>query len=480
MRGGRLGVRATTTLDATAVVAVILALAGVAVVLLLRRELVDGVDASAQDRALDIIVLQDDTTGAPHVPALPYGGSFVQVLDSGGRVLAASDGLVETAPMARPTDEPTVRTRTLPPGAPFARPYRVFAMPAGAERTVVVAQSLVAVERAVEDASRLIVAIFPAVLALTGLVTWLSVGRALAPVEEIRHKAATIGAGDLSQRVPLPPARDEIHRLAETMNSMLARIEASTERRRHFVSDASHELRSPLANMQAMLEVARARDDPSLWQETASALQAEQTRMARLVDDLLLLARLDGRAPRVAREIDLDDVVHAEAQWLRRTASPLAVEVSQLPALRILGDEAQIARILRNLTDNARRHARSTVSLALRREGHNAVVAVQDDGAGIPAADRERIFDRFTRLDEARGRDHGGTGLGLAISRAIAQAHGGSLVVADETGPAGTVFELRLPLEPEADELALDVPHEPAPDARHEPAPDLRHGSAPR
>ena len=452
MRGRRLGVRATTTLDATAVVAVILALAGVALVLLLRRELVEGVDASAQDRALDIIVLQEDSTDVPQVPPAADGASFVQVLDAEGRVIAASDGLVEATPMAGPADEPTVRTRSLPAGTPYARPYRVFAMPAGAGaagRTVVVAQSLVTVERAVADAARLIVAIFPAVLALTGLVTWLSVGRALAPVEEIRRKAATIGAGDLSQRVPLPPAHDAFHRLAETMNSMLARIEASTERRRHFVSDASHELRSPLANMQAMLEVARARDDHELWQETASALQTEQTRMARLVDDLLLLARLDGRAPLVEREVDLDDVVHAEAQWLRRSASPLAVEVTPLPALRVRGDEAQITRILRNLTDNARRHARTTVSLALRREGRCAVVTVRDDGAGIAVADRERIFNRFTRLDEARGRDHGGSGLGLAISRAVAQAHGGSLVVADATGPAGAVFELRLPLEPE-------------------------------
>jgi signal transduction histidine kinase len=451
VRAGRLGVRATTTLDATVVVAVILALAGVALILLLRRELIAGVDSSAQDRALDVIVLQKDSRGVPQVPPMPYGGTFVQVLDAEGRVIAASDGLDETAPMARPVDEPQVRTVVLPT-VPEGRPYRVFAMPAGtpqAPQTVVVAQSLRTANRAIEDATQLIVAIFPAVLALTGLVTWLSVGRALAPVEQIRRKAATIGAGDLSQRVPLPPAHDELYRLAETMNSMLARIQASAERRRHFLSDASHELRSPLANMQAVLEVATARDDPQLWLETASALHAEQARMARLVDDLLLLARLDGRAPRVEREVDLDDVVHEEAQWLRRTAAPLAVEVAPLPALRVRGDQTQIARILRNLTDNARRHARTTISLSLGREGTSAVVTVRDDGDGIAPEDRERVFDRFTRLDDARDRDHGGSGLGLAISRAIAQAHGGSLVVADETGSGGAIFQLRLPLDPE-------------------------------
>jgi len=465
MRGGRLGVRATTTLAATAIVAVILAVAGAALVLLVRQELVTGVDAAAQDRALDIIVLQKDITTRPEVPAGAYGGSFVQVLDADGRVVAASAEIKGAAPMARPVNEAVVRTRTLP-DAPQGPPYRVLAMPAGAAqapRTVVVAQSLRTTNRAVGDMTRLIVAIFPPVLVLTGLVTWLSVGRTLAPVERIRRKAATIGAGDLSQRVPIPPAHDELHRLAETMNTMLARIQTATERRRHFVSDASHELRTPLASMQAMLEVAAARDEPDLWRETAVALRTEQARMARLVDDLLLLARLDGRAPRAAREVDLDDVVHGEAQWLRRTTD-LDVDVEPLPALRVLGDQTQLARVLRNLTDNARRHARTTVSLSLRQAGPSAVVTVRDDGAGIAPADRERVFDRFTRLDEARARDQGGTGLGLAISRAIARSHGGDLVVGDGTGPGGAALELRLPLLTEEAEAPDD----------DEPRPPLR------
>ncbi|PFG40250.1 signal transduction histidine kinase [Georgenia soli] len=459
MTGGRLSVRATTTLAATAVVAVILAGAGAALVLLVRQELVAGVDAMAQDRALDIAVLQDGLVTTPGVRPVPYSGSLVQVLDDQGHVIAASEGL-KIGPMSRPVDEPHVRTRTLPvtPG----RQYRVLAMPAGTSnhpRTVVVAQSLRAANRAVSDTARMVAAVFPAVLVLTGLVTWLSVGRALAPVEEIRRKAATIGAGDLSQRVPLPPARDELYRLADTMNSMLARIQAATERRRHFVSDASHELRTPLANMQAMLEVAVARDEPDLWQETAAALHTEQSRMARLVDDLLLLARLDGRAPRTEREVDLDDVVHDEAQWLRRTTD-LQVEVEPLPALRVLGDPSQLARVLRNLTDNARRHARTTISLSLRRHGGSAVVTVRDDGGGIAPEDRERVFDRFARLDEARGRDQGGSGLGLAISREIARAHGGELLVADATGPGGAVLELRLPLLTEESEAASDDEHQ--------------------
>jgi signal transduction histidine kinase len=453
--GGRLSVRATTTFAATAVVAVILAAAGAALVLLVRQELVAGVDALAQDRALEIAVLQDDLVTTPGGPPVPYGGSLVQVLDGQGKVISASEGLT-IGPMAHPVEEPQIRTRTLP--VTPTRQYRVLAMPAGTTsnpRTVVVAQSLRGANRAVWETARLVAAIFPAVLAMTGLVTWLSVGRALAPVEQIRRKAATIGAGDLSQRVPLPPARDELYRLADTMNSMLARIQAATERRLHFVSDASHELRTPLANMQAMLEVAVARDDPELWHETAAALLTEQSRMARLVDDLLLLARLDGRVPHVEREVDLDDVVHGEAQWLRRTTA-LQVVVEPLPALRVLGDPSQLARVLRNLTDNARRHARGWVSLSLRRAGDSAIVTVRDDGAGIAPEDRERVFDRFARLDAARGRDQGGSGLGLSISREIARAHGGDLLVAKSTGPGGAVLELTLPLLPEEGEPAVD------------------------
>ncbi|WP_127126911.1 cell wall metabolism sensor histidine kinase WalK [Georgenia sp. SYP-B2076] len=459
MRAGGLGVRASTTLAATLVVAVILALAGVSLTMLLRRELVAGVDTSAGERAADIISMLDTATLRSVVPATQDAASLVQVLDAHGNVIAASSTIEGQGPMARPSS--TLRYVTDPSlRLGGGTPYRLLLQPAGtpqAPRTVVVAMSLGPADRAVEDMTRLIAAIFPGVLALTGLVAWISVGRALAPVERIRRKAATIGAGDLSQRVPLPQAHDEVHRLAVTMNSMLARIQASTERRRHFVSDASHELRSPLANMQAMLEVALARHDLQLWQETGADLQAEQARMRRLVDDLLLLARLDGRVPVQQREVDLDDVVHGEAQRLRRYGK-VAVEVAPLPALRVRGDANQLARVVRNLTDNAHRHARTTVWLSLRADGDDAVVRVADDGAGVPPEHRERIFDRFTRLDEARGRDLGGSGLGLPISRAIAQAHGGSLELVPEEGPQGAVFDLRLPHVPDG------APHQPDPE----------------
>ncbi|KAE8764677.1 ATP-binding protein [Georgenia thermotolerans] len=457
MRKKGLGIRAVITLAATAVVAVILVVAGVALTMLLRHALMTGIEAAARERADYVASLVDTPLPTSAVDAVSEGRAVAQVLDQEGHVVVASHDLEGEPAMRSPVTTPQVSTIAAMPSEDD-EPYRVVALPAGppeAPRTVLVALPLTPVVRVVGETSRLILAIFPAVLALTGLVTWLAVGHALAPVERIRRKAATIGAGDLSQRVPLPPAHDELRRLAETMNSMLSRIEAAHERQRHFVSDASHELRSPLANEQALVEVALARRDLDLWQEVGQDLQAEQARMRRLVDDLLLLARLDGQVPVPRREVDLDDVVHEQAARLRKLGR-VRMEVAPLPALRVLGDVDQLGRVVRNLLDNAARHARTTVTVALRTAGGEAVLRVTDDGAGVPPDQRERIFDRFTRLDEARGRDQGGSGLGLAISRAIAAAHGGSLVLAEPAGP-GAAFELRLPLLPDVPEGAREV-----------------------
>ena len=229
------------------------------------------------------------------------------------------------------------------------------------------------------------------------------------------------------------------------MNSMLDRLEASAGRQRRFVADASHELRSPLANMQASLEVALARQDLALWQETGRDLQGEYDRMQHLVEDLLLLARLDGQLPLAQDEVDLDDVVHEVAERLRRHGS-VTVHVLPLPALRVRGDETRLAQVVGNLADNAARHGATIVSLSLGRHGDWAAVRVADDGPGVPAEHQDQIFDRFTRLDLARARDSGGSGLGLAISREIAQAHGGSLELLVGAVQEGAVFELRLPL----------------------------------
>jgi len=445
------GVRGRITLAAAAAVAVVLALAGFALVVLLQRDLLAGVDASARTRAQDIVALSDGTLPSV-LRAAQDDASVAQVLDSGGRVLAASANIEGQSALVAPNPGQTGSQISTMPALPIGsgERFRVLQEPTGppaARRTIVVALSLAPADRAVQSARWLLFELLPVALLLTALVTWLGVGRALAPVERIRRGVAAIGSGDLSRRVPLPGARDEVHRLAETMNSMLDRLEASAGRQRRFVADASHELRSPLANMQASLEVALARQDLDLWQETGQDLQGEYDRMQHLVEDLLLLARLDGRLPLAQDEVDLDDVVHEEAERLRRSGL-VAVHVLPLPALRVRGDGPRLAQVIRNLGDNASRYGAGTVSLSLRRDGDWAVVQVADDGPGVPAEHRERIFDRFTRLDQARARDSGGSGLGLAISREIAQAHAGSLTLLEQAAVPGAAFELRLPRNP--------------------------------
>jgi signal transduction histidine kinase len=454
----RLGIRGRITLAATIAVAMVLALGGVAFVLLLQRDLLRGVDASARTRAQDIAGL---TLGAPPavLPATQDDASVVQVLDKSGRVLAASGNIEGESALVRPNAALVGSAISTVSGLPIGsgERFRVLQETLGTgvtQRTIVVALSLAPVDEAVQSARSLLLEVLPVGLLLTALVTWLGVGRALAPVERIRRQVATIGAGDLSKRVPLSSARDEVHRLGETMNSMLERLEASASRQRRFVADASHELRSPLANIQASLEVAVTRQDLDLWQETGQDLQGEYDRIQRLVEDLLLLARLDGHIPLAQDEVDLDDVVHEEAGRLRRHAA-VTVHVALLPALRVQGDGARLAQVVGNLADNAARHAATTVTLSLRRDGDLAVVQVADDGPGVPREDRIRIFDRFTRLDKARARDSGGSGLGLAISREIASAHGGSLTLLPGQAQTGAIFELRVPVAPIKDSNGL-------------------------
>jgi len=446
-----LGVRGRITSAATIAVAMVLALVGVAFVVLLQRDLFRGVDASARARAQDVVALSPGTLPSV-LPAAQDDASLVQVLDSSGKVLAASGNIEGERALIRP--DPALNATAigtlagLPIGA--GERFRVLREPLGTglqQRTIVVALSLAPVDDAINSARSLLFAVLPAALLLTALVTWLGVGRAFAPVERIRRGVAAIGAGDLSHRVPLPAARDEVHRLGETMNAMLERLEDSAGRQRRFVADASHELRSPLANIQASLEVALARHDLDLWEETGHDLQGENDRIQHLVEDLLLLARLDGHIPLAQNEVDLDDVVHGEAERLRRHAT-VTVHVAPLPALRVQGDGARLGQVVGNLADNAARHAATTVSFSLRRDANFAVIQVADDGPGVPLDDRSRIFDRFTRLDEARARDSGGSGLGLAISREIAHAHGGSLTLLPQHAQTGATFELQIPIAP--------------------------------
>jgi signal transduction histidine kinase len=282
----------------------------------------------------------------------------------------------------------------------------------------------------------------PVVIGLVAMVTWWVVGRALAPVSRIRAEVDGITGDRLDVRVVVPPSGDEIAALAGTMNRMLDRLDDSATAQRRFVADASHELRSPLATIRQHAELARAHPDATSIDDLAAVVHEEGLRMQELVDAMLLLARLAEHAPPRRRPVDLDDLALAEAGRLR--AAGVTVVATDIQAARVLGDERLLGRLIRNLADNAARHARGTVSISVGEHRGEALLTIDDDGSGVPAADRERIFERFVRLDEARTRDAGGSGLGLAIVRAIAQAEGGSVRVEDSP-LGGARFVVTLP-----------------------------------
>ncbi|MFF8532243.1 ATP-binding protein [Streptomyces sp. SAS_267] len=311
-------------------------------------------------------------------------------------------------------------------------------------RTVLVhaGASLSARESAVRTAAVAMLAGLPLILLVVGGVTWLVTRRALAPVEGIRREMAAITASeDLSRRVPEPPSHDEVARLARTTNETLTALEAAVDRQRRFVADASHELRSPIASLRTQLEVGSAH--PQLLDVPGAVKDTE--RLQHLAADLLLLARLDaGERPGQGR-VGLGELVREEAG--RRPADRTPVSVHADEELHVRGSRGQLARVIGNLLDNAQRHAHDEVVVRMERRGDRIVLTVADDGNGVPAAERERIFERFVRLDDARARDDGGAGLGLAIARDVAHRHGGTLT-AGEAPSGGALFELRLPAAP--------------------------------
>ncbi len=314
----------------------------------------------------------------------------------------------------------------------------------GRAYTVYVAGSLDRVHDSIESLERLLLISFPLLMLLLGVTTWVVTGRALRPVESIRREVERIGAEDLNRRVPEPTTHDEIGRLAQTMNAMLARLEDSQDRQRRFVADASHELRSPLTGMRAELELELERLDRG-DQETARELLADTVRLQRLVEDLLTIAVTDASTLDAAHRtaVDLDEIVFAEVRRLRAHTT-LDVDTSQVSGAQYEVNADQFVRVVRNLLDNAASHAESTVAVSLQETPAAVRLVVSDDGPGVPAEDRERIFERFARVDDARSRDNGGTGLGLAIVREVIAAHGGTISV-DE--PPGATFTVILPLD---------------------------------
>ncbi|MEV8634778.1 ATP-binding protein [Streptosporangium sp. NPDC051023] len=494
----RLSVRVRATLAATAIVAVALGVAAAVLVGVLMGSLVESASAEATRRAdatadvlaaqtkvdksdlvagqvidPDIMILHksfpadtsEDAPVAPDSPGtvpeqplpekgiekdrsgvLPASALKSLLVGSGGTVV--SDVSPALPPDAK-ADLPSVKYAELSP-----REYSVIS-PAGewtslGSFTVATTQvpteqgpllvqaraSLEPTKNALNTLQSLLLPGIPALLLLVAALTWLVVGRALAPVSAIREEMADITASDLHRRVPVPRSRDEIARLAETMNSALDRLEHAVNRHKRFVADAAHELRSPLAILRTRLELA---PREPLVAETLTDVE----RIQKLTSDLLLLARLDAGEPACHEEVELGQVAAEEAARPRpRPEVRVRLDVAVDAVVR--GSADQLRRLVANLMDNAVRHAASTVTLRLTLDGGQAVLDVRDDGPGIPAEHRVAVFDRFTRLDEARDRDAGGSGLGLAIARDIAVRHGGSLDLVEET--PGAWLRARFPV----------------------------------
>jgi len=273
-----------------------------------------------------------------------------------------------------------------------------------------------------------------------GMMTWFITGQALAPVGIMTRRVRELSATTLDARVPVPPTDDEISQLARTMNEMLDRLQHASVAQRQFVSDASHELRSPVASIRAQLETALRYPDDVDWPAVARIVLAEDARLEHLVGNLLAMARLEEGRLGPRHEVDLDDLVMGQTHRM----TGVKVDVSGVSAGRVWGNPDELTSVVRNLLDNAARYATSVIAVSVREAGPWVVVSVEDDGPGIPAADRETVFERFARLQEGRERDKGGTGLGLALSRRIVEHHGGTIHVEDG-GHGGARFVVSLP-----------------------------------
>jgi signal transduction histidine kinase len=430
-------VRLRTTATAVLVVTVALIVGAVTLVALVRGSLRDGLDSSAEQRA-SAIADQIRASGLPSSDESEDGEDLEdvvwQVTDGSGTVLRSSQPLTRPLPTE---DADAVRL------AGAEHRYLVVTEDAGDRYVVSVAVSLEDVDESTTALVTPLLVGLPLLLLLVGGTTWVVATRALAPVERIRREVEQITGDRLDRRVPEPASRDEIHRLATTMNRMLGRLERSAERQQQFVADASHELRSPLATIRQTAEVVRAHPGALPEGELADAVLAESERMQRLVEQLLLLTRADeGAVTRLPHDVDLDDVALAEARRVRRAG--LHVDTSGVGAGRVRGDRTALEQVVRNLVDNAARHAEGELAIAVRASPEVVELAVEDDGPGVPSQERDRVFERFVRLDEARARDAGGSGLGLAIVREIVTAHRGTVAVSSSR-LGGARFVVRLP-----------------------------------
>jgi len=460
----RRGLRARVTMTAAAGLLIAFVAADLLLYNTLRVSLTRSLDDSARQGATGVAALIDANRLPDPVP-VAAGTITIQVLDRAGRIVDVSPGADRLVPLLTPAQAAqSARTGSavLLSGPPYGMPsqLRVTAVAASGGYLVIAAVPYSSAGASLSVVTKALVFGTPLLFILFTTAIWLAVGSTLRPIALLRRGAARVTATGVPADLPVPEARDEVRSLALTLNDMLSRLAAAQQRQRDLVSDTAHELRSPIASIRTQLEVALDHPDGQDWASTARDVHADTLRLARLAEDLLLLARLDERVPgeagaarRPGGRVDLAELSCCVAE--RYGGARVAV-VAEAPGAAVAaadaddqavdgaggvvpdsafgylvpGDRDELDRLLVNLVDNAVRYAKSRVTVSVGREPGWIVLAVTDDGPGIPAADLERAFDRFARLDGARSRDGdeaGGAGLGLAIVRATAQAYGGAV-----------------------------------------------------
>ena len=363
----------------------------------------------------------------------------VQIIDETNRVVAWTSRRLRTDPISTLRPAPGKTAKEELRGVPAlsgddeilvsARGVEVHGKP----YVVLVAAPLEVQTETLRTVGLLLLAAAPLLVALVAVAVWVLVGQSLRTVEGVRRQVAEIDGRRLHERVEVPPTGDEVAALASTMNQMLDKLEHSDNTHRAFFSDASHELRSPLSTLVTTAEVASLDESGKTWLDMQQTVISESSRMQSLVEDLLTLAKVDAHQLQLnVQDVDLEDVLDSEIKRLR-TVFNLEV-TSELQPVRVRGDERRLAQVFRNLLDNAARHAKSRIVVGMERSPCEVVVWVDNDGEIIGPEDRNRVFERFARLDASRSTDGGGSGLGLAISREIMGAHGGTVVATESDG----------------------------------------------
>ena len=457
MRWSRLAsVRVRITLLATIALAAGLAVGATLLVGSLRNALLDAQAGTGPRRAAELAALAGRGPLPTELPAVDAGRrTLLQVLDVNGRVVAASAELRGLPALMQSTERHReVRDELDHLGN---GPWLVEPTPAtlgGRPAVVLVITSLTDYERSAELLHGSLLVSLPILTLVVAVVVWMVVGRALRPVEAMRSQVQRITSEQLDRRVPAPATYDEIGKLASTLNDMLDRLEDSSSTQRRFVADASHELRTPIANIRVAMEVASAHPDRANWIDVAADVLEQDARMERLTDDLLRLGRTgETSVPLRLGPVDLRDLVTAELS--RAVPADRRLVASEVAAVTVTGDREQLARMLSNLVDNALRHASRQVTVAVTVGSSAVEIKVADDGPGIDRADRDVVFNPFVRLDGHRDRHQGGAGLGLAIVRQVVLAHHGTIRVRDN-GP-GALFVVRLPLSGSSQERTPTV-----------------------